>query len=91
MLLAVTGKQLRQLLSAKLAASEGRDAAYLKTLWGMSHDYPARLLMDASRRVELDWCRDAVLLAARTDLQMKSTGRDGEELLKEFLIRLAAS
>jgi len=89
MLLAVTGRQLRQLLSAKLAASAGRDAAYLKKLWGMSHDYPARLLMDASRRTELSWCRDAVLLAAQTDLQMKSTGRDGDALLKEFLIRLA--
>ncbi|MCL2587780.1 MAG: DNA polymerase III subunit delta [Oscillospiraceae bacterium] len=91
LLLAVTGKQLRQLLSAKLAASAGRDAAYLKTLWGMSHDYPARLLLDAARRVDLPWCRDAVLLAAAADLEMKSTGRDGEELLKEFLIRLAVS
>ena len=89
MLLAVTGRQLRQLLSAKLAAASGRDAAWLKSLWGMSHDYPARLLMDAARRVELGWCQEAVLLAARMDLQMKSTGRDGEELLKEFLIRLA--
>jgi len=91
MLLAVAGKQLRQLLSAKLAAAGGRDAAYLKSLWGMSHDYPARLLMDAARQVDLVWCREAVLLAARTDLQMKSTGRDGEELLQEFLIRLAVS
>jgi len=89
MLLAVMGKQLRQLLSAKLAAANGRDAAWLKLLWGMSHDYPARLLLDAARRVELGWCQEAVLLAARTDFQMKSTGRDGEELLKEFFIRLA--
>ena len=88
MLLAVTGKQLRQLLSAKLAATGGRDAAYLKTLWGI-HPYPAQLLMEAVRRVELSWCRNAVLLAAQADLQMKSTGRDGEEVLKEFLIRLA--
>ena len=89
MLLAVAAKQLRQLLSAKLAAEHGKDAAYVKALWNMSHDYPARLLMDAARRVELTWCKDAVLLAARTDLQMKSTGRDGEELLKEFFVRLA--
>ena len=90
MLLAVTGRQLRQLLSAKLAAIAGRDAAYLKKLWGINHDYPARLLMDAARGADLEWCRQAVLLTARTDLQMKSTGRDGEELLKEFLIQLAA-
>ena len=90
MLLAVAAKQLRQLLSAKLAATNGRDASYLKGLWSMSHDYPAKLLMEAARRVDLDWCKSAVLLAAQTDLQMKSTGRDGEELLKEFLVRLAA-
>ncbi|MCL2842151.1 MAG: DNA polymerase III subunit delta [Oscillospiraceae bacterium] len=90
MLLAVTGRQLRQLLSAKLVAEAGQDAAYLKKLWGIHHDYPARLLMEAARRADLVWCKEAVLLAARTDLQMKSTGRDGEELLKEFLIQLAA-
>ncbi|MCL2563078.1 MAG: DNA polymerase III subunit delta [Oscillospiraceae bacterium] len=89
MLLAVVAKQLRQLLSAKLAAESGRDAGYLKTLWGMSHDYPARLLTEAARRVEFAWCRNAVLLAAETDLQMKSTGWDGEALLKEFFVRLA--
>lgn len=89
MLLAVTGRQLRQLLSAKLAQEAGQDAAYLKKLWGIHHDYPARLLMESARRVDLGWCKEAVLLSARTDLQMKSTGRDGEELLKEFLIRLS--
>jgi len=88
MLLAVTGKQFRQLLSAKLVSANGRDAAYLKTLWGI-HSYPAQLLMEAARRMELSWCRNAVLLAAQADLQMKSTGRDGEEVLKEFLVRLA--
>jgi len=90
LLLAVIGKQLRQLQSARIAIANRKDAAYLKSLWGMSHDYPARLLMEAAQRVDLDWCKAAVLLAAKTDLEMKSTGRDGEELLKEFLIRLTA-
>ena len=89
-LLAATGRQLRQLFAARLVLEARQDAAYLKGLLGIHHDYPARLLMEAARRVELDWCKGAVLLAAETDLRMKSTGRDGEELLGEFLIRLAS-
>ena len=33
--------------------------------------------------------RRAVQLAAETDLAMKSTGRDAEELLTELMLRLA--
>jgi len=92
LILAVTGKKLRQLLSARLAMDSGRgDAAYLQKLWGMGHEYPAKLLLGAARRLSLAWCKEAVLLAAETDLQMKSSGRAGEELLVEFLIRLSAS
>jgi len=92
LILAATGKKLRQLLSARLALDYNRgDAAYLQKLWGMGHAYPAQLLLGAARRFSLQWCKEAVLLAAEVDLQMKSTGRGGEELLVEFLIRLSAS
>ena len=55
----------------------------------MRSSYPAQKLMDAARRFDLRWCRTAVLEAARTDLAMKSSGGDGEELLVELLLKLA--
>ncbi|MCL2828948.1 MAG: DNA polymerase III subunit delta [Oscillospiraceae bacterium] len=91
MILAATGKQLRQLFSARLAVDGGRDTYYLKSLWGMRHDYPARLLYNNARKFSFPWLRRAVLLTAETDLKMKSTGQSGEALLKDLLIRLAAS
>ena len=90
LILAATGKKLRQLLSARLAMDSGRgEARYLQKLWGMGHEYPAKLLLGAARRFSLDWCKEAVLSAAKADLEMKSTGRGGEEILTEFLIALS--
>ena len=59
-------------------------------LWGMRSSYPAEKLMSAARRFDLDWCREAVVRAARTDLAMKSTGADGQDLLVGLLMELAA-
>ena len=90
MILATAGKKFRQMFSARLALEQGRDAAYIKALWGINHDYPARLLMEAARTVDLNWCRAVLLLMAQTDLHMKSTGNRGEDLLIELLLRLSA-
>jgi len=92
LILAATGKKLRQLYSAKMAIDSGKgDALYLKKILGLSHEYPAKLLLQGAKKLSLTWCNKAVLLAADTDLQMKSTGRDGEELLTEFLLQLWAT
>ena len=88
-LLSVLGRQLRQLYSARLALERRKGSGYLVELWGMRSSYPAQKLMDAARRFDLRWCRTAVLEAARTDLAMKSSGGDGEELLVELLLKLA--
>lgn len=89
-LLSVLGRQLRQLYSARLAMEERKGAGYLVELWGMRSAYPAQKLMDAARRFDRNWCRYAVLEAARTDLAMKSqAGADGEELLIDLLLKLA--
>ena len=89
LILAATGKKIRQLYSARLAIEAGRaDALYLKKLWGLSHEYPAKLVLQGARKLSLSWCKEAVLLAAEADLSMKSTGREGEELLTEFLLSL---
>ena len=89
-LLAVLGRQLRQLYSARLAMEERKGTGYLVELWGMRSAYPAQKLLDAARRFDRSWCRWAVVQAAETDLKMKSqVGADGEELLIDLILRLA--
>ncbi|NCE64801.1 DNA polymerase III subunit delta [Pseudoflavonifractor sp. 524-17] len=88
-LLAVLGKQIRQLYSARLALEHKKDARYLMELWGMRNSYPAEKLMTAARRFSLSWCRQAVIRCGKTDLAMKSTGASGEELLVKLLMELA--
>ena len=90
-LLSVMGKQLRQLYSARLAMEERKGAGAVAELWSMRSSYPAEKLMSAARRFDLAWCRNAVIRAAETDLAMKSTGADGQELLVGLLMELAAS
>lgn len=89
-LLAVLGRQLRQLYSARLALEERKGAGAVAELWGMRSSYPAEKLMSAARRFDLGWCRRAVVRAAQTDLAMKSTGADGQDLLVGLLMELAA-
>ena len=88
-LLAVLGKQLRQLYTARLAIVHRKGVPYLMELWGMRSAYPAERLMQSARRFSLPWCRRAVLRCGQTDLAMKSTGADGEELLIGLLMELA--
>ncbi len=88
-LLAVLGKQLRQLYSARLALDRGRDAKWLMELWGLRSAYPAEKLMRAARRFSLVWCRRAVVRCQEADLRMKSTGADGQEVLVGLLLALA--
>ena len=90
-LLAVLGKQLRQLYSARLALEARKGAGAVAELWGMRSSYPAEKLMSAARRFDLDWCRFAVRRCGETDLAMKSTGASGEELLVGLLMELAAA
>ena len=90
-LLSVLGKQLRQLYSARLALESGKSAAYLKDLWDMRSAYPADRLMQSARRFSLPWCRRAVIRCAETDLAMKSTGADGQDLMAGLLMELAVT
>ncbi|MGM9618320.1 MAG: DNA polymerase III subunit delta [Oscillospiraceae bacterium] len=88
-LLSAIGRELRRLYSARLAIDGGKDRAWLMELWNMRSDYPARLLMDAARRVSTDWCREGVRMAQALDRRLKSEkGIDGEAELKLFLLRL---
>ncbi len=91
MILSVLGRQLRQIWSARLVMERRLGEDELASLWELKSGWQARRLMEAARRFDLRWCRRAVKLCAETDLAMKSTGLDSEELLTDLLLKLAVN
>ena len=90
MLLALMGKELRKLHTARIALDTGRDKFWLMERWNMRSDYPARLLLDNARRVSREWCARAVRRCYEVDLRIKSVGGvDGADELKLLLMELA--
>ncbi|MEG2000934.1 MAG: DNA polymerase III subunit delta [Evtepia sp.] len=90
MIIAVLGKQLRQLLTARLLLDAGQGSHDLMELWGMRVSYPAERLMNAARRFSYEWCAMAVRRCAQTDVTLKSvSGVDGRDLLVNLLLELA--
>ena len=91
-ILAALGSQLRRLYTARMALDAGKDRFWLKQLWSMSSDYPAKLLMQAAGKVDHEWCQTAVIRCQRLDRRMKSEkNMDSEAELKLFLMELAGS
>ncbi len=90
MILAMLGRQMRQLYGAKLCQEEGLSVKDVQALWNMRSDYPARLLLEGARRFSKAWCRSGVLLCAQADLDMKTGGGEPEEILKTVLLKLIA-
>lgn len=91
-ILAALGKELRRLYTARLALDGGKDRIWLKELWSMSSDYPAKLLLQAAKKVDHAWCRQAVKRSQTLDRRMKSErNMDSEGELKLFLMELAGA
>ena len=91
-ILAALGKMLRQLYTARLAIDGGKDRVWLKDLWRMKSDYPARKLLDSARNVGRDWCREAVKRCQVLGRRMKSErNMDSEGELKLLLMELAGA
>ena len=91
-ILAVLGRELRQLYTARLALDGKKDAVWVKELWCMTSAYPATKLMEAARSVSRPWCRDAVRRCQTLDRRMKSERNlDAEGALKLFLMELAGA
>ena len=90
MLLALIGKELRKLHTARIAIDTGRDKFWLMERWNMRSDYPARLLLENARRVSRTWCANGVRRCYEADLRIKSVnGVDGAAELKLLLMELA--
>ena len=90
MMLAVLGKQMRQLYAARLALEKNLGTKYVIEVCSMKYDYIAAKLLTAAKGFTLTQLRRAVELCAETDYQMKSSGADPKELLKEAVLRIAA-
>ena len=89
-ILAAIGKELRRLYTARMALDGGKDRYWLKQLWGMNSDYPAKLLLQAAHRVNHRWCREAVQRCQVLDRRMKSErNMDSESELTLFLMELS--
>ena len=90
MMLAVLGKQMRQLYAARLALEKNLGTKYVMEVCGIKYDYIASKLLNAARGFTLPQLKRAVELCAETDYRMKSSGTDERELLKETVLRIAA-
>ena len=89
-ILAVLGKHIRQLHSARAALENGKGSQWLQEVWSM-HSFPAGKLMEDAWRHDLAWCRWAIARCAQTDLEMKSvTGADSRDRLISLMLELSA-
>lgn len=89
-ILAALGKELRRLYTARLAIEGGKDRLWLKDLWHMTSDYPAKLLMQSAQNIRRSWCRQALKRCQTLDRRMKSErNMDSEGELKLLLMELA--
>ena len=89
-ILGAIGKELRRLYTARMALDSGKDRFWLMDLWQMRSDYPARLLLQAARRVDHAWCKRSLAACQLLDRRMKSEkniDREGE--LVQFVMELA--
>lgn len=89
-ILGAIGKELRRLYTARMAIDADKDRFWLMELWQMRSDYPAKLLLQAARRVDHEWCKRSLTACQVLDRRMKSEkniDREGE--LTKFVLELA--
>ena len=88
-LLAVLGSQMRRLYAARLAIEQGLGAKYVAETCAIKYDFLVSRLMDSARGYTLEQLKNAVRICAETDEQMKSSGGDSRELLKNAVLAIA--
>ena len=86
--LGAIGAQLRRLYYARVILSAGGGQKELMELTGLK-SYPAGLTMTAARRVTDGFCQRAIELALDTDIAMKTSAGEQEQLLELLIVRLA--
>lgn len=89
-MLAMLGRQMRNLYAARIALDRGEDSRWLMKELGIRSEYAARSLVRSARGFSLPRLKRAVEICAETDYRIKSTGQDDRELIEEAVIRIAA-
>lgn len=88
LLLGAISTQIRRMLYARVLSENGKGADALAKLCGIS-EYPARLTMEAVRKLSYRFCARAVELCLEADRQMKRSYDDPQRVLELLLIGLA--
>ena len=88
LLLGAISTQIRRMLYARVLGENGKGADALAKLCGIS-EYPARLTMEAVRKLSYRFCARAVELCLEADRQMKRSYDDPQRVLELLLIGLA--
>ncbi len=88
-LLALIGRQMRQIYAACLLLARGGGIPELMKMCNLRNEYPARIILGAARNVNLNWAREAVVLCTETDTKLKLGAKS--EVLEELIVRLAVS
>ena len=87
-ILAVIGRQFRQIGTARTLLDNGKGVPEVMRLCGL-RDYPAKKLLDSARRFSPGFCRKAAELILETDYGMKTSLDDPERLLELLVMQLS--
>ncbi len=87
--MALIGKQMRQLYSAGLILQKRGTVRQLMEFWNMRSDYAAKGMMSAVRGVSVAWLRNALILCEETDAKLKLG--EGFSVIRVLISRLAES
>ena len=87
-ILAVIGRQFRQIGTARTLLDNGKGVPEVMRLCGL-RDYPAKKLLDSARRFSPGFCRKAAELVLETDYGMKTSLDDPERLLELLVMQLS--
>lgn len=87
-ILGAIGMHLRRISTARVLLDNGRPAAELASLYGLS-DYAARKTMDTCRRFRPEFCKKTAELILETDYRMKTSFDEQERLLELLLLQIA--
>ena len=90
MILSVMAKYFRQLYTARLYLDNGKSREEFMALWSMKNSWTADKILDAARGFSLVWCRHAVRRCSETELVLKSSYGQEQEVLVSLLMELAA-
>ncbi len=90
MINAQIGSQLRKLYAALLVKKAGGNVTALLQLIPGSSEYGARQNMRICSSFREAWYRRMIRLSAETDLRMKSSPADPEDLLRSLFVTMAA-